>query len=553
MMKGVNLLNFFVGCCIQLAQFAGSFGERTSVTVGEARKMGLEYDGDWSELDDYDVEQDTGEQMSALRRRYSKNGGQRSNVDPSKHRFLLTECYAEYDLMGTGIPQVYRFWLGGTAYKYIHHELVEEVPYDVWVADPVPGSFFGTSVFDVLKEDQNTQTSLLRATCDNAHLSNNVRLAVHDQLVNIHDVVNPVLGAPIRVKAAGQIQPIAVDSTLGSMLPLLQYLDSESDNKIGVTNASMGLDPDALQSTGKEAVMNTIQLALSQVEFAVRNLVESGVRGTMTKMLKIAIRNQPEKQVAQINGQYVPVNTAFFDPEMQFDTVVGLGAGNDMMKAATLDGIIARQEGLVAQFGIANPIAGMDKLFNAITDRASLGGVHNIARYFTPITQDVAEQMQQRQEQMAAAQQGEQPSAAVIAAETIRAEARTKEQVLENQFENNRIDRESRLKLIELMMTDDRLRDEMVQKLGLETAKIDGKQVNQAAILAAQNKDREYKHQKDMVSQIGGLEQQRTNTDMAQNELVKQQVMQELQRLQQEMMQQQQMEAIQQQQQMPPM
>lgn len=152
-----------------------------------------------------------------------------------------------------------------------------------------------------------------------------------------------------------------------------------------------------------------------------------------------------------------------------------------------------------------------------------------------------------------AAQQGEQPSAAVIAAETIRAEARVKEQVLENQFENNRIDRESRVKLIELMMNDDRLRDQMVQQLEIESAKLSGQQVNQAAVFAAQNKDREYKHQKDMVSQIGGLEQQRTNTDMAQNELIKQQVMQELQRLHQEMMQQQQMEAMQQQQQIPPM
>src|SRR6478736_417992 len=188
----VDLLNFFIDDNATGVDDATIIGERTSTTVGYAKSLGLEYD-DWESLDDFDPEDDGGSGDAEERRGYTKSMELEKGDDLSNKRILLTEAYAKFDLDGTGVAQLYRFWLGGQNYEYIDHDRVEDNPYAIAQIDPVPGAFAGKSFFDILKDDQNVQTSLLRATVDNAHLSTNRRLAVHDTLVNMQDVMSKKL------------------------------------------------------------------------------------------------------------------------------------------------------------------------------------------------------------------------------------------------------------------------------------------------------------------------------------------------------------------------
>ena len=58
----------------------------------------------------------------------------------------------------------------------------------------------------------------------------------------------------------------------------------------------MGLDPDAMQSTTRAAVQNTIQQQAGQIEVMVRNLAD-GMKALFGIMLRAAIKNTDEEQL----------------------------------------------------------------------------------------------------------------------------------------------------------------------------------------------------------------------------------------------------------------
>lgn len=520
--EDVPLSEFFVDEGATCPADAEVIGQRRSVTVGYARSIGLEYDGDWLELSDYDVERDVDMEGSEKRRGYMKTRSPDTSVDESKHKFLLTEVYSRFDLDGTGIPQLYRFWLGGESYELLDYERVSDNPYGVLQCDPIPGSFFGRSIYDVLKEDQDTQTSLLRATCDNAHLANNRRLAFHDTLVNQQDVLNPAIGAPIRFRQAGQIQEIGIESTLGTMLPLLQYLEDGSQNKVGVTNASMGLDPDALQSTDKDAARNTIQLAQGQVELICRNIAETGLRDVFTKLLKLSLVHKPREQSIFVNGIALPIDQAIFDPEMRLEVSVGMGTGNVESRLAALNMVAAKQQEIIAQYGLANPVCGLNHMMNTIVDMGSLMGINNMGRYFTQVTPEITQQLDEMAKAAAEASQPEKPSTAIAIAEEIRAKAKIEAMEMEGEQQREKQDRDTIMKTTELMLKDDLSRDKLAQEREIAELRYMGEQIDALALAQEQGATREYGIQQQLLKiaaeRAGRREQQREQANMLQIE-----------------------------------
>ena len=107
---------------------------------------------------------------------------------------------------------------------------------------------------------------------DNIHASNNPRIAFNKDAVNIDDLLNNEIGALIRTQGGPgeSILPLTVPFAAGTTLPAMEYFDALVENKTGVSRASLGLNPDALQSTTATAVNATVQGAEGQVEVMAR-------------------------------------------------------------------------------------------------------------------------------------------------------------------------------------------------------------------------------------------------------------------------------------------
>jgi len=469
---------FFVNSQARSIDDAYIVAHRTEMRVGDLVEMGYDYE-DIYNLDGLYGASDMSEAEAIERQGYAQDDYEDEEGDPSMRRVAVTEAYMKVDVDGTGIPVLHRFICGGTNYKLLDLEPWDEVPFAVFEVDPEPHTFYGRSLAEIVMDDQDASTAILRGILDNVAMTNNPRIGIVDGAVNIDDVLNNEIGAIVRMRQAGSVQPLDVPFTAGQTLGALTYMDQLVENKTGVSRASMGLDPDAMQSTTKAAVQATIQAQAGQVEVMVRNLAD-GMKRLFGIMLRTAIKHTNEEQAMQINGQFVQIDPRVWRADMDIGINVGLGTGREEEKMMALQQAFQIQQQIYTQYGPYNGMVSLTNIRNTLSDMLAAAGVRNSDRYFAPITPEVEQQLlaMQQQAQAQQAQGATDPNQAFLAAEQMKAQAQMQSDMAKLQLEQQK-----------LAMEDDRKRDQMDQDLLVDAAKVLGQygtNVDVAAIRAAQ-------------------------------------------------------------------
>ena len=423
------------------------------------------------------------------RRGYDIDTSDEDEQDPSMKNVTVTEAYMRIDVDGTGIPVLHKLTCGGTAYELLDFEPCDELPFAKFEIDPEPHTFYGRSLAEIVMDDQDAATSILRSILDNVAMTNNPRIGIVEGAVNIDDVLNNEIGAIVRMRQAGSVQDLSVPFTAGQTLGALTYLDGLVESKTGVSRASMGLDPDAMQSTTKAAVQATVQAAAGQVEVIVRNLAD-GMKELFGIMLRLSHKNVDEEQMMRMNGSFVPVDPRVWDSSMDVSINVGLGTGREEEKAMALNQALQMQTMVYQTYGPMNGLVSMTNIRNTLADQLAVAGIRNADRYFAPITEEIEAQMLQQQQE-AQAQQGEaaDPNAAFLQAEQMKAQAKMQSDMAKLQLDTQKAAAEDDLK-----------RDQMAQDLLVDAAKVYGDygtKVDIARIQAEQDK----------VRMVGGIAQ----------------------------------------------
>ncbi len=436
---------------------------RTEMRVSDLVAMGYDYEEvyDLSGLQHSDTFSEVEEYE---RRGYESDYSDEDVQDPSMRLVAITEAYMKIDVEGTGVAQMHKVVLGGNKYKLLDYEPCSHLPFAVFEVDPEPHTFYGRSVADLIINDQDAATAMLRGVLDNVALTNNPRVEVVDGAVNIDDLLNNEIGGVIRVKQAGTIQPQSIPFVAGQTLGALQYFDQQVEDKTGVTKASTGLSPDSLQSTTATAVNATVQAQAAQIEVMARNLAEGGMRQMFKLMLQCMTQNVDEEQMMRFQGNsYVPVDPRSWNSTMDVSINVGLGTGREDQKVAVLNQALQTQIQIFQTYGPGNGMVSLTNIRNTLSDILAINGVRNSDRYFAPMDPMIEQQMMQQQQQ---AQQGQQadPNAAYLQAEQIKAQAKMQTDQLKLQLEAQKA-----------IAEDDRKRDEMDQDLLLSAAEIIGK------------------------------------------------------------------------------
>ena len=442
-------------------------GHTTEMRVADLLDLGF----DLEELHDID-----GGRYSAMddeaefeRRGYTVDEDDDENETAASRKISVTSAYMELDIDGTGKPRLYQFLCAGSSYKLLNFYEADMAPYAIFEVDPEPHAFFGTSLVDLVMHDQDAATSMLRGILDNVALTNNPALQIVDGQVNVDDVLNNEIGRIVRVKQVGAVGEMSVPFTAGSTLPALQYFDQLVDNKTGVSKMAQGLDPDVLKSATATSVAASVEGQAGQAEVIARNIAEGGMRRLFSIILDLAIKNIDGEEIARLNNQFVPVNPADFDPEMDLIVNVGIGTGREQERAAALMQAFQIQQQIYQGYGPMNGVVTLTQMRNTMADMLALGGVRNSERYFLPITPEIEQQMLQQQQQAAAQQQPQpDPNAAFMQAEQMKAQTRAQVDMMKAQMENQ-------YKYAALAADDDLKRDEMVQDLAVKVAEILGK------------------------------------------------------------------------------
>ena len=452
-------------------------GHRRYMTVSELVQMG--YEQEEVETLGFETQDDFEGNEEAFYRNPQATILGAGRTDVASRKVLYIEGYIYVDMDGDGIAELRKVCVGGTAFKLLHQEAVDDHPFFDFCPDPEPHTFFGMSIADVVMDIQRIKSSIMRNTLDSLAQSIYPRMGVVEGQASIEDVLNTEVGGIIRMKSPGAVQPFVTPNVSQAAFPMLEYMDQVKESRTGINKASAGLDANALSGATATAVNATVTAAQQHIELICRMFAETGFKTLMDKSLKLLVKHQDKPRMVRLRNEFVPIDPRVWDADMDVIVNVALGTGSDEQKMGFLNVIAQKQEMILQQLGpMNNPLVSLGGYYNTLEQMLAIAGFKDVSRFFTD---------PQNFQPPAPTPPPPSPEAilAQVQAQSIQADIQKKAAELELQRED-------------MLLKDDRERDKLDAEVMLKSAEIEakyGSQVNTANIQALMQRDREFLRQ----------------------------------------------------------
>jgi hypothetical protein len=367
--------------------------------------------------------------------------------DPSMQEVEVFECYIKADLNGEGFNTTHRIVMGG---EYIlEQEECDYVPFHSLCPIPIPHKFYGQSLADRTMDIQLEKTTLTRQLFDNLYLTNNARVVAVEGQVNYDDLLTSTAGGVIRAKNINAVQQLNVANTAAQTFPMFEYLDGVQAKRTGVSDMQQGLDPSVLQNTTATAVAAMTQQSTGKLELIARIFAETGIKSLFKGILHLLCKYQDREKTIRLRGEWVSFDPREWSDQYNVTINVGLGNGNRQEQIATLQMILAKQEQIISQYGINNPLISLSQYQKTLARMVEMAGFKDTSSFLNVITPEVEMQLMQQASQP---QQDPSSQAAQMLADIERAKAELKAATdnAKNELEREKMQLENARKQLEL-------------------------------------------------------------------------------------------------------
>lgn len=305
---------------------------------------------------------------------------------------LYGEWYIRIDGDGDGVDELRYICTIGDNYQIVEDHIVPHHNFAVFQCDPRPHTVVGDAITDLVKDIQRIKTFMARGLLDNLAESTNPKTVINELTTNIDDALNDEVGAVIRTR--GNVNEAVAFSRVPFVGDDLQanidYFDKVRASRTGITEASKGLDPRAMQSTALSGIDAIVQGAQERIELIARVLAETGLRPLLRGLLREVVNNPNQARTVKLTGTWVKVNPSLYDPGMRVKVNPTLGKGSDMIRLQALSEVQATQQLVIEKFGVKNnPLCGPIEFRNTLVDKLELVNIRNASRYFKPIDPQV--------------------------------------------------------------------------------------------------------------------------------------------------------------------
>lgn len=314
------------------------------------------------------------------------------------------ELYVKIDADDDGIAELRRMvFAGGLAeVNLLEDEEWDEVPFADLIVERRPHQREGNSVTDDMAEIQRVKTVLMRQTLDNLYWQNNQQPIVQEgTIANPEAVLNPKFGQPIRVNQGLDVRgaigyntvPFVAEQSFG----MLSYLDQEATDRTGISDASSGMAPDALQNMTAKASAMIEAAGVGQTELMVRTFAQ-GLKRVFQGLLRLVIKHQDKPRTVRLRNQWVTFDPRQWNANMDVTVNTGLGAGTRERDMMMMQVVGAQQEKLLAAYGpVNNPYVSAENIWNSVSRGVEAAGLRTPDLYFTKPTPEQIKQLEQAQ------------------------------------------------------------------------------------------------------------------------------------------------------------
>lgn len=329
--------------------------------------------------------------------RYSRGEQPNSmgSQDQSMEVVEVYECYIKVDYNNDGIAELRRV-------VYASNEILEDmecdyIPFHSLCPIPIPHKFYGQSLADRALDLQLIKSTVLRQMLDNLYLTNNYRVGAVEGQVNLDDLLTSTAGGVVRMKNPNAIVPLTVASTTQGSFPMLEYLDGVQARRTGVSDSQNGIDPNILQNVTAAAVSAMSQASAGKLELIARIFAETGVKSLFKGILHLLCKYQDKERLIRINGKFVPFNPREWHNQYNVSINVGLGTGTRQEQLATMQMILQKQEQIIQQYGLSNPLVNLMQYRNTLAKFINMAGFKDAAQFMNEITPEQNEVLSQPQ------------------------------------------------------------------------------------------------------------------------------------------------------------
>jgi hypothetical protein len=384
--EGVPLDEFRVARDAKTVEDAVLIGFDTTVRKGQLVALGY----DEAELDEY-----IGVTRSFSVDREFRNAGLEETAVLENLEIRYGEYFIRIDKDGDGIEELRKICTVGDNHHILEDYPVQYATFAVGCPDPRSHTLVGDCPADLVKDIQRIKTNMLRGSLDSLAQSIWPRTVFNEMLVSADDVLNDEIGAAIRTKGspADTVMSLPAEFVGQPVFAMFDAMERLRQQKTGISDASKGLDPKALQSTALSGVDAIISGAQERIELIARLMAETLLKPLFKGLLREITNSPNQERTVQLRGKWAKVNPSTFDANMRISVNPTMGKGSDISRLMALQEVKQTQLMILEKYGLKNPVVGPQELMNTINDMMAIANVKNTSRYFKAMDEATIQQI----------------------------------------------------------------------------------------------------------------------------------------------------------------
>ena len=349
---------------------------RRTLSIGELTELGYKVDPNIS--DDVD---DENRPEALARDRYQENSLYGSNedastFDDSRRRVTLRETWIRLgDADNT--QTLWRICLVGRT--ILHKEEADQIPLAAFSPILYPHSHVGESVYSLVEDIAELNTTITRQYLDNLYLANNGRTAVDFNRVNVDDLLVSRPGGIIRTdgEPGTALMPLVTPDVGGAALTALEMLQGVKERRTGIARINQGaMDPNMLNRTATGAAMMQ-SAGQASLELIARCLA-GGIKDLFLITHALALKHSTKPLQIRLKNQWVATNPREWQRRTDFALSVALGTGGPEQQMAKLTTIAQFMAPLQAA-GLVTP----ENIYNLAKEYLRVAGYRSAEKFIT--------------------------------------------------------------------------------------------------------------------------------------------------------------------------
>lgn len=309
-----------------------------------------------------------------------------NGTDPLNEEVVVVESYVRCNYNGDGKLVIRQVVSGEDASIILANE-----PWDddgaPFVADIKPiiltHHFEGISIADLLLDIQYIRSTVYRQLLDNIYQINNQRTELPEAAIGtntIDDLLTNRPGGIVRTKGSGgMMRQMETTSIISDVLPLLDKVEKETQNRTGIIPFQQILDPDMLQGTATG--QNLMSEALVERVELIARIFAEGMKDLGKAILKLIVKHQDAPRMIKLRNEWVPMDPRTWNVGMDVKINVGLGTGNKAAQLQHLMAILGIQKDVMVNGG-GNGMVTWDKIYKTCEEIVENAGMSSADPFF---------------------------------------------------------------------------------------------------------------------------------------------------------------------------